>query len=117
MFGRRKRDKTESEAELRAEPVKPAKRKSKRKASRKEQQRRRALQQKKEAQRKEEAKRNKRRLSAQQTIPYREMSKDGICRVHDKLYSKTIRFFDINYQLAQVEDKDAIFEGWCEFLN
>ena len=117
MFGRRKRDKTEPEAELRAEPVKPVKRKSKRKASRKEQQRRRALQQKKEAQRKEEAKRNKRRLSAQQTIPYREMSKDGICRVHDKLYSKTIRFFDINYQLAQVEDKDAIFEGWCEFLN
>lgn len=51
MFGRRKRDKTEPEAELRAEPVKPVKRKSKRKASRKEQQRRRALQQKKEAQR------------------------------------------------------------------
>ena len=41
MFGRRKRDKTEPEAELRAEPVKPVKRKSKRKANRKEQQRRR----------------------------------------------------------------------------
>ena len=45
------------------------------------------------------------------------MAKDGICRVHDNLYSKTIRFFDLNYQLAQAEDKDAIFEGWCEFLN
>ena len=56
-------------------------------------------------------------LSAQDTIPYREMAKDGICRVHDNLYSKTIRFFDLNYQLAQAEDKDAIFEGWCEFLN
>ena len=63
-------------------------------------------------------KRQRRRvLSAQDTIPYREMAKDGICRVHDNLYSKTIRFFDLNYQLAQAEDKDAIFEGWCEFLN
>lgn len=65
-----------------------------------------------------EAREKRRRyLSAQATIPYREMSKDGICRVHDRLYSKTIRFFDINYQLAQSEDKDAIFENWCEFLN
>lgn len=59
----------------------------------------------------------KRGISAQGTIPYREMSKDGICRVQDHLYSKTIRFQDINYQLAQVEDKDAIFDNWCEFLN
>ena len=59
----------------------------------------------------------RRALSAQATIPYREMAKDGICRVHDRLYSKTVRFFDLNYQLAQTEDKDAIFEGWCEFLN
>ena len=62
-------------------------------------------------------KQRRRVLSAQDTIPYREMAKDGICRVHDNLYSKTIRFFDLNYQLAQAEDKDAIFEGWCEFLN
>jgi hypothetical protein len=45
------------------------------------------------------------------------MSKDGICRVQDKFYSKTIRFYDINYQLAQNEDKNAIFENWCDFLN
>ena len=45
------------------------------------------------------------------------MSRDGICRVHEKLYSKTVRFLDINYQLAQAEDKDSIFENWCEFLN
>lgn len=35
-------------------------------------------------------------ISAQQSIPYREMAKDGICRVQDKYYSKTIRFYDIN---------------------
>ncbi|MBR0392767.1 MAG: ATP-binding protein [Oscillospiraceae bacterium] len=45
------------------------------------------------------------------------MGRDGICRVQDKLYSKTIRFYDINYQLAQNEDKNAIFENWCDFLN
>ena len=56
-------------------------------------------------------------ITAQQSIPYREMGKDGICRVEDGYYSKTIRFYDINYQLAQNEDKNAIFENWCDFLN
>jgi len=55
--------------------------------------------------------------TAQQSIPYREMYKDGICRVNDKLYTKTITFGDINYQLAQNEDKTQIFEGYCDFLN
>ena len=60
---------------------------------------------------------NKRAISAQATIPYREMGKDGICRVHDRLYSKTIRYLDLNYQLAQPDDKADIFDGWSEFLN
>lgn len=64
-----------------------------------------------------EKKKKEKRISAQQSIPYREMAKDGICRVMDKYYSKTIRFYDINYQLAQNEDKNAIFENWCDFLN
>ena len=55
--------------------------------------------------------------TAQQTIPYREIYKDGICRVNDKLYTKTIQFFDINYQLAQADDKAQIFENYCDFLN
>lgn len=55
--------------------------------------------------------------TAQQTIPYREMYRDGICRVNDRLYTKTVQFFDINYQLAQAEDKEQIFEGYCSFLN
>ena len=55
--------------------------------------------------------------TAQQTIPYREIYKDGICRVNDKLYTKTIQFFDINYQLTQADDKAQIFENYCDFLN
>lgn len=55
--------------------------------------------------------------TAQQTIPYREIYKDGICCVNDKLFTKTVQFFDINYQLAQADDKAQIFENYCDFLN
>ncbi len=55
--------------------------------------------------------------TVQQSIPYREMYRDGICRLSDRVYSKTVQFFDINYQLAQADDKAQIFEGYCEFLN
>ena len=55
--------------------------------------------------------------SAQETIPYREMHRDGICDVDGHYFTKQIGFHDINYQLAQNEDKNAIFEGWCDFLN
>ena len=55
--------------------------------------------------------------SAQDSIPYERMWPDGICRVSDGHYTKTIQFQDINYQLSQNEDKTAIFEGWCDFLN
>ena len=68
-------------------------------------------------QRKKDKKAKKIPKSAQQTIPYIEMCRDGICKVNSRLYTKTIRFYDINYQLAQNEDKTAIFENWCDFLN
>ncbi len=55
--------------------------------------------------------------TAQQTIRFKQMYRDGICKVTDRLYTKTIQFFDINYQLAQNEDKTAIFENYCDFLN
>ena len=55
--------------------------------------------------------------SAQDSIPYQRMWPDGICRVTDSHYTKTVQFQDINYQLSQNEDKTAIFESWCDFLN
>ena len=60
---------------------------------------------------------NKKEKSAQDSIPYLRMFPDGICHVKDQFYTKTIGFQDINYQLAQNEDKTAIFESWCDFLN
>ena len=53
--------------------------------------------------------------SAPQAPP--SVSTEKICKVNSRLYTKTIRFNDINYQLAQNEDKTAIFENWCDFLN
>lgn len=55
--------------------------------------------------------------SAQDSIPYDRMWPDGICRVSENHYTKTIQFQDINYQLSQNEDKAAIFESWSDFLN
>ena len=60
---------------------------------------------------------DKKEKSAQDSIPYERIWPDGICRVADGRYTKTIQFQDINYQLSQNEDKTAIFEGWCDFLN
>lgn len=60
---------------------------------------------------------DKHRISAQDSIPFRRMYPDGICRIDENTYTKTIRFADINYQLNTNEDKSAIFDGWCDFLN
>ena len=66
----------------------------------------------------ERAKRtDKKQQSAQQSIPYERMWPDGVCRVTGNFYTKTIQFQDINYQLSQNEDKSAIFDAWCDFLN
>ena len=55
--------------------------------------------------------------TAQQSIPFQRMFEDGTCRVRPNYYTRTIQYQDINYQLAQQEDKTAIFEEWCSFLN
>ena len=60
---------------------------------------------------------NGKQISAQDSIPFQRMFPDGICRVTDTYYTKTIQFHDINYLLNQNEDKTAIFDGWCDFLN
>ena len=60
---------------------------------------------------------NKKFMSAQDSIPFQRMYPDGICRVTDTYYTKSIGFQDINYQLSTNEDKTSIFGGWCDFLN
>lgn len=62
-------------------------------------------------------KRDKRALSAQESIPYREMLRDGVCRVDGDYYTKSIAYEDINYSVASRDDQAAIFDGYCAFLN
>ena len=50
---------------------------------------------------------DKRQLSAQDSIPFQRMYPDGICRVTDNYFTKTIQYQDINYQISQDEDKRA----------
>lgn len=60
---------------------------------------------------------DKKELSAQDSIPYLQIRVDGICQVTPTHFTKTIQFRDINYQLSDNEDKQVIFDGWCDFLN
>lgn len=56
--------------------------------------------------------------SATQTIiPYIEILKDGICCLEDNRFSRTIEFFDTNYEIAVFDEKSSIFNRWCELIN
>lgn len=55
--------------------------------------------------------------TVQQSIPYLAMYTDGICRATDKIYSKTMEFEDISYQLAGNDEKTATFENLCDMYN
>lgn len=55
--------------------------------------------------------------TAQQTIPYVQMLPDGICKVREGFYTKTIEYEDINYSVASSDDQATIFDGYCSFLN
>ena len=66
---------------------------------------------------KEARKQNNVPHTAQESIPFERMFKDGICRCGSDYYTSTIQFQDINYMLTQTDDKKAIFDEWCSFLN
>ena len=54
--------------------------------------------------------------SVQQSIPIKRIYKDGIFRVSGR-FSKTWRFFDINYAVASPEKQLELFLGYCGVLN
>nr|WP_190258844.1 DUF87 domain-containing protein [Pelotomaculum schinkii] len=45
------------------------------------------------------------------------MFRDGICKVREGFYTKTIEYEDINYSVASTDDQATIFDGYCAFLN
>ena len=55
--------------------------------------------------------------SAQDTLPFRQIYPDGLCKLDDKSWSRCIEFEDVNYQLAQPDGQTAIFEALCDMYN
>lgn len=45
------------------------------------------------------------------------MSQDGICEVEPGLFSMTMAFTDVNFQIAMLEEQKNIFTKYSEFLN
>ena len=61
--------------------------------------------------------RNKAPQTAQDTIPFLQMFKDGTCKVTETFFSRTIEYMDVNYQLAQDDEKETIFGLFKGLLN
>ena len=55
--------------------------------------------------------------TAQKTITFKKMYRDGICQVADSYYTKMVEFFDINYDLLEVEDQADILEEYSKLIN
>jgi len=55
--------------------------------------------------------------TAQKTITFEKMYKDGICKVSRNHYSKMVEFYDINYDLLEIEDQGTILEDYSKLLN
>ena len=56
-------------------------------------------------------------VSAQETLPFAGIAADGTIMVAEGVYSRIVRFGDVDYKLARREDREAMFERWCEILN
>ena len=55
--------------------------------------------------------------TAQKTITFKKMYRDGICQVTDTYFTKMVEFFDINYDLLEVEDQADILEEYSKLIN
>lgn len=55
--------------------------------------------------------------TAQKTITFKKMYRDGICQVTDTYFTKMVEFYDINYDLLEVEDQGDILEEYSKLIN
>lgn len=62
-------------------------------------------------------KKKKAPASVQNSIWYERMNERGVCQVTENVYSKTIKFDDISYQIAKEEDQHNIIRKYCSFLD
>ena len=50
-------------------------------------------------------------------LQYERMYESRICEVEPGLFSMTMAFTDVNFQLARQEDQKSLFTQYSEFLN
>ena len=55
--------------------------------------------------------------TVQASLPFRNMHPDGLCRMDERHFSKTIAYADVSYRLAGPDDQRDIFERLCDFYN
>lgn len=55
--------------------------------------------------------------TAQKTITFEKMYQDGICQVTHTYFTKMVEFYDINYDLLEIEDQGDILEEYSKFIN
>jgi len=112
--GKKEKEKKENIKSLKSE------KKIQRERARKSTERLRKLENNTKLQNKELKKKLKQRKSpktVQDSIRFERMFEDGICEVVEGYYTKTIKFSDINYQIARRDEKENIFSRYCQFLN
>lgn len=55
--------------------------------------------------------------TAQKTITFEKMFRDGICQVSHHYYTKMVEFFDINYSLLEVDEQADILAQYSKLIN
>mgnify|MGYP002585579648 CR=1 FL=1 len=55
--------------------------------------------------------------TAQRTITFEKMFRDGICQVSHRYYTKMVEFFDINYSLLEVDEQADILAQYSKLIN
>ena len=55
--------------------------------------------------------------NVQDLLRYEKMFESGICEIVPNYYSKSVRFSDVNYQIAQQDEQLLIFQRYGELLN
>ena len=63
------------------------------------------------------SKREAKPTTAQKTITFEKMYRDGICQVNRTYFTKMVEFYDINYDLLEIEDQGDILEEYSKLIN
>ena len=55
--------------------------------------------------------------TAQRTIPFQTMEKEGICQITSHFFAKIVEFYDSNYELLDGREQAEMLNAYSQFLN